>query len=117
VRRYHVLLTDFAYRQIEEIGRWIAERSSPDVATSFVERLLTRCQSLDAFPERGTPRDDIRPRLRTIPFRRRVTIGFVVEGEHVIVTGFAYRGRDLSALAGSGQDDAAAIDEASDPPR
>jgi toxin ParE1/3/4 len=50
------------------------------------------------FSERGTPRDDIRPGLRTVPFRRRVTIVYAVAPEEVRVVGVFYAGQDFKAL-------------------
>ena len=68
------------------------------MADGFTDELLERCQSLEAFPERGTPRGEIREGLRTIPFRRTVTIGYVIEGSDVVVVALAYRGQDLRDL-------------------
>jgi toxin ParE1/3/4 len=53
---------------------------------------------LSEFPKRGTPRDDLRPGLRTIAWRRRVTIAFVVEDADVVVIGLFYGGRDFESL-------------------
>ena len=33
---------------------------------------------------------------RTIPFRRAVTIGYVIAGADVVIVAFAYRGQDLA---------------------
>ena len=43
-------------------------------------------------------RDDLLPRLRTVGFRRRVTIAFVVEPAQVLVVGIAYGGQDFEAI-------------------
>ena len=100
MRRYRVVLSTRADAHLDAIWNWIASQASSETADFFTEKLLERCRSLEHFPQRGTPRDDIRPELRTIPFRRRVTIGFVVAGEDVVITGLAYRGQDLTALIG-----------------
>jgi toxin ParE1/3/4 len=53
---------------------------------------------LRAFPNRGAPRDDILIGLRTIGFRRRVTIAYVVEPTAVLVVGVFYGGQDFEAI-------------------
>ena len=45
----------------------------------------------------GTVRDDLRPGLRTIGFRRRVVIAFAVHEEVVEVHGVYYGGQDYEA--------------------
>ncbi len=54
------------------------------------------------FPHRGKPRDDIRPGLRTVGFRRRVVVAFAVLDRDVVIVGVFYGGRDYTAvLSGS----------------
>jgi toxin ParE1/3/4 len=53
---------------------------------------------LTAFPHRGRTRDDLRPGLRTIGFRRRVVIAFAVFEDAVTVVGIFYGGRDYEAI-------------------
>jgi toxin ParE1/3/4 len=53
--------------------------------------------SLRDFPMVGSPRDDLRPGLRTIGFRRRVTIVFVVKSTEVRIVGVFYGGQDFEA--------------------
>lgn len=52
------------------------------------------CDSLATFPMVSVARDDLRPRLRTIGFRRRVVIAFAVTDESVEIHGVFYGGRD-----------------------
>lgn len=47
------------------------------------------------FPRRGTPRDEIMPGLRSIPFERRATIFYRVGEEEVEIVHILYRGRDI----------------------
>ena len=60
--------------------------------------LIERCLSLRDFPEHGSPRDDVRPGLRTLPHGRRYTIGYRVIGDRVIILGITGRGQPLGAL-------------------
>jgi len=53
---------------------------------------------LVVFPYIGVARDDLRPGLRTIGFRRRVVIAFAVTEEAVEVLGVFYGGSDYEAL-------------------
>lgn len=46
----------------------------------------------------GSPRDDVRLGLRTLAYRRRVTIAFMVEEAAVVVIGFYYGGQDFETI-------------------
>ena len=39
------------------------------VAERYVDALVSYCESLATFPQRGARRDDIRPGLRLVPYR------------------------------------------------
>ena len=54
----------------------------------------TIARILRTFPHRGTRRDDIRAGLRTLGYRRRVTIAFEVADDTVNVPGVYYGGQD-----------------------
>jgi toxin ParE1/3/4 len=60
--------------------------------------IVTFCEDLAPFPLRGTARDDIRPGLRTIGFRRRAVVAFVVGDDAVVVLGVFYGGRDYEPV-------------------
>lgn len=68
------------------------------IAEAYVEAILQRCFTLEAYASRGTPRDDIRPGLRTLVFRRQVTIAYAIEGDEVAVLGVGWRGQELKRL-------------------
>lgn len=63
-----------------------------------MSELVTYCEGLVDFPFTGIARDDLRPGLRTIGFRRRATIAFAVTDTAVEIHGVYYGGRDLEAL-------------------
>ena len=52
---------------------------------------------MEHTPERGTRRNDLRPGLRTVGFRRRATILFEVDNavQSVIIHGVYYAGRSF----------------------
>ena len=94
---YRVIFSPEAEAQLVAIYRRISERASPATAERFTSAIVDYCEKLEHFPERGTRRDDLRPGLRTIGFRRRVTIAFAVEGDAVTIIGVFYGGQDFEA--------------------
>ena len=54
----------------------IADKASPTIAARFTAAIVDYCEAFKTFPHRGTKRDDLRPGLRTVGFRRSVTIAF-----------------------------------------
>lgn len=92
-----VVFTSEAEEQLVGLHFYLATAASPEIAERYVDAILQQCESLQTFPVRGTARDDIRPGLRTIGFRRRVTIAFSVIDEAVIIHGVFYGGQDLEA--------------------
>ncbi|WP_439599328.1 type II toxin-antitoxin system RelE/ParE family toxin [Falsiroseomonas sp.] len=78
----------------------IADASLPARALAYVQGLRRFCLGLAEFPERGTRRDAIRPGLRTLGYRRRVTVAFHVTGTAVVIDRLLYGGRDLEGLLG-----------------
>ena len=84
-----------ARMHLEELYTWIADRSgNPRRAETFVSALLDFCETLPVFPFRGVARDDVRPGLRTVGYRRRVVIAFAVDDESIQILGVYYGGRD-----------------------
>ncbi len=95
---YRVVLTPEARDQIDDLHAFIASAANADIAERFVDGIFDRLDALREFPARATPRDELRPGLRTLAWRRRVTIAFVLEKHEVVVIGVFYGGRDLEAL-------------------
>ena len=93
-----VIYSPEAETQLDALHSYIAAAASPDVATNYVGRIAEKCNSLADFANRGSPRDDFRDGLRTIPFRRRVTIIYAVEETEVVIIGIFYAGQDFEAL-------------------
>nr|WP_246544843.1 type II toxin-antitoxin system RelE/ParE family toxin [Ancylobacter dichloromethanicus] len=75
----------------------IAGVGSPTVAARYVDSIVDYCENLWTFPHRGTRRDDLRPGLRTLGYRRRVTILFEVSDDTVNIIGVFYGGQDYEA--------------------
>jgi toxin ParE1/3/4 len=92
-----------AREDLAEIYRRRAEAEGAQSAAELVSAIQDRCDGLTTFPERGTPRPEIGPGLRSIPFRRKAVIAYLVEPDAVAIVGIMYGGRDLGALQEPGR--------------
>jgi len=97
-----VALAPEAVADLEAIYLYILDRAGSRVVLGYVARLEAQIQSLAACPERGAPRDAIRPGLRILVFERRITIAFHRMGDMVVVDPVFRAGRNLSAALMSG---------------
>ncbi len=92
-----VVFTPRAIRQLEDLHGYLCDNASDRIADNYVGRIVTHCQKLSLFPNRGTRRDEILPDLRTIGFERRATIAFVIESDLVLIEGVFHGGQDFKA--------------------
>ena len=92
-----VHFTPEARDQLDKLEEDIAVAASSAVAARYVDSIVDHCEKLQTFPHRGTQRDDLRPGLRTLGFRRRVTILFEVADDTVNIIGVYYGGQDYEA--------------------
>jgi toxin ParE1/3/4 len=92
-----VRFTPEALNQLDELESHIAGAGAPIAAARYVDSIVDYCENLRTFPHRGTRRDDIRPGLRTLGYRHRVTIAFAVAGDIVDIIGIFYGGQDYEA--------------------
>ncbi|HEV7325443.1 MAG TPA: type II toxin-antitoxin system RelE/ParE family toxin [Bosea sp. (in: a-proteobacteria)] len=93
-----VRFSEQAIVDLQSIFDHIAPRSSERIARDYVTRLYAYCLDFQLFPERGVRRDDLRPGLRLIGYRRQATIAFAVLGNDVTILRVFQRGRDIDAL-------------------
>jgi len=98
VNRYRVVFRQEALEDLEELYDFIADAGSPENAASFTESIVSFCESFADFAQRGTARDDLRPGLRTVGYRKRVVIAFAIINETVAIIGIFYGGRDHEQL-------------------
>jgi len=63
-----------------------------------VSAIFDYVDELAQFPMIGLARDDLRPDLRTIGFRRRTVIAFAVGEGTVEIHGVYYGGQDYESL-------------------
>jgi plasmid stabilization system protein ParE len=95
---YRIVFTPEARDQLDHLHSYISATADVKTASKFTDGIIHHIAGLTEFPERGTPRDDLRPGLRTLAWRRRVTIAFVVEEAEVVIIGVFYGGRDFESL-------------------
>lgn len=86
-----------AEKQLVALYRHLAVAATPGIAAEYTDAIVAFCEGLQTFPQRGSRRDDIRPGLRIIGFRRRVAIAFAVDGATVTILGVFYGGQDHEA--------------------
>lgn len=96
--RFQVIFTPEAEAQLEALYEHIAAEASPATAKRFTDAIVERCLSLNTMPQRGTPRDDIRPGFRTLSFRKRAMIVYAAEATRVSIVGVFYGGQDFEAM-------------------
>jgi len=82
--------------QLFDLECYIAERSSPSTAETFVAEIVTHCLTLSSFPERF-PTFPGRPHLRRTHFEKRTIIVYAIndERQEVEVVGIFYGGQDV----------------------
>lgn len=95
--RYRVSYSKRALAQLEALYLYIADAAGPERAMAFVSSITDYCEGLEIFPLRGTLREDIRPGLRLLGFRRRVTVALTVTDDTVNILGVFYGGQDVEA--------------------
>lgn len=96
--RHRVVFRPEAIEQLEELYDYIADAGSPGNAADFTESIVAFCEGLADFPYRGMARDDLRPGLRKIGYKKRVVIAYAVLNETVAIIGIFYGGRDHEHL-------------------
>lgn len=95
---WRIVFTPEARDQLNDLHDYIAMAADTEIAARFTHGIIDHIAALSEFPERGAPRGDLRPGLRTVAWRRRVTIAFMVEESDVVVIGIFYGGRDFETL-------------------
>lgn len=98
---YRVVFTPEAEDHLDELYRYIADASTPDIAAGYVDAIITYCEGLAEFPHRGLVRDDIRPGIRTASYKKRTTVAFALLDEVVAIIGIFHGGRDYETILGA----------------
>lgn len=79
------------------VEQWTGDRV---LANRTVDSIRGFIRSLAKFPHRGKLRDDLRPGLRVIPFKKRTAIAFEIDEPTrcVIILRVFYAGQDYEAV-------------------
>ena len=83
-----------AQLDLYELYDWIAERADPDTAFVWTSGIEKHVAKLAEFPDRGSPRDDISPGVRTLNYRGRTVIAYLTSDCVEILRVF-HAGREL----------------------
>jgi plasmid stabilization system protein ParE len=84
-----------AERDLKDIYDHIEDAAGASIAEPYVRRLYDYCLSFAIFPQRGAGHDDIRPGLRSVGYRRRATISFLVRADVVVILRVFHKGRQI----------------------
>lgn len=95
---YRVVFSPEAAEQLVDMYGYIAAAASPDIAARYTEAIVSYCESLRTFPQRGIMRDDVRPGLRITHYRKRTVIAFDVDAGLVSSIGVFYGGQDYETM-------------------
>jgi toxin ParE1/3/4 len=93
-----VRLGEPAYEDLAGIWAWIASEADPDTADAYRGRLREFLAKLEDFPRRGTPRDDLRPGMRSLVFERTIVIFYRIDGSVVTILRIVHGARDQALL-------------------
>ena len=92
---HKVVFSETAWHDADEIYHWVADGADPQTAERYVDRIVDYCLTLQNFPNRGTPRDDLEPGVRTTAFEGRAVIAYRVENSTVTILRVLNHGRDV----------------------
>jgi len=92
--QYTVIFTPEALDQLAALYRYIATAATPAIAERYTNAIVTHCDNLSTFPNRGARRDDIRPGLRITSYKKSAVIAFAVNAELVSIVGIYYGGQN-----------------------
>lgn len=94
---HKVIWREEAIADLKAIYVSTADQANPDIALRFVQRIESAGEKLADYPDRGRRRDNIRPGMRSVPFRRAVTIFYAVDADEVQIVRVIHARRDAPA--------------------
>lgn len=95
---HRIVFTAEARGQLDALFTYLAAAADEATAANTLSQILDHIDTLQVFPHRGTPRDDLRVGLRTMPWKRRATIAYMAQGHEVTVIGIFCGGLDVESL-------------------
>lgn len=93
--------------QLEALYHYIVAQASPTTAERYTSAIVSYCEGLSRFAQRGARRDDIRPGLRITNYKGRTVIAFAVDdaARTVSIIGVFYGGQDYESALGTEPED------------
>jgi toxin ParE1/3/4 len=91
-----VVFSSLANKQLLEIQDYIAEKSHPDIALNYVQKLHAFCVAIGQHPNVGVEREKRLPGVRFLGYKRRATIAFKIYGSSIMIIGIFHGGQDLT---------------------
>ena len=76
---YRIRLQPLVVRYLDAIAQWIIDYAGPGVAERKLFEIEAAITTLKTTPNKGSLRDEVVPRLRTIPAGRKAVAAFGVE--------------------------------------
>lgn len=71
MKSYRVFFSPEAEEHLNALEEYIAKAAGPRIAANYVLEIVQFCRGLKTLPHRGKARNDLRPGIRTVGFRRR----------------------------------------------
>ena len=96
--KYRLEISERAYDDLQERYLWIRAHAGEAVADAYDARIRARIETLRDFPLRGTPHDDLRIGVRSIPFERRLILYYAVAGNQIEILRIVDGVRDQRTL-------------------
>lgn len=96
-----VVLTLRAEQQLDDLYNTVANAAGTRRADALIGRIIAQCQSLTTCPNRGAPRADILPGLRTIAFERHTLIAYFLAEAELVIEGVFHGGQDVPTRLGA----------------
>ena len=99
MKRYRLEYHDAAVIELDNIHAFIAAYAGDVVADRKISEIEAAVYRLADHPKISTPRDDMRPGLRTLVAAEKAVICFLVNDDTVTmrIIGFSYAGSDWAS--------------------
>lgn len=93
--KYRITFSARATSDLTNLFDYLLKQTSEKTSRHFVEGIYNYCLEFDTFPQRGLQRDDIRPGLRLVGYRRHACIAFAVIDDEVVILRILMRGQNV----------------------
>lgn len=95
---YKVVMLREAVADLKEMRVYLEDKAGTKITVAYIARIEAFCRGFSLLPERGLPRNDIRPELRVAIFEGRVTIAYRISGRQVVILRVLGAGRDVNTI-------------------